>query len=82
MSLPRVQPRAGRPPGFLRTPRARLARRSRSAAPRARAAKGRCAQAAAVTEFLLALAEGTHRPCFPGGYRPGSRVRYHPSPTL
>ncbi|MGZ9928574.1 SMI1/KNR4 family protein [Streptomyces sp. NC-S4] len=30
-----------------------------------------------VTEFLLALAEGTHPPSFLGRYRPGPGIRYH-----
>ncbi|MFF0217588.1 SMI1/KNR4 family protein [Streptomyces vinaceus] len=34
-----------------------------------------------VTEFLLNLAEGPHRPSFLGRYRPGPTLRYHPAPS-
>ncbi|MFF4393833.1 SMI1/KNR4 family protein [Streptomyces sp. NPDC001552] len=33
-----------------------------------------------VTEFLLDLAEGPHRPSFLGRYRSGPEIRYHQSP--
>ncbi|MFI1650316.1 hypothetical protein ACH4XT_25670 [Streptomyces avidinii] len=35
-----------------------------------------------VTEFLLALVEGPHRPSFLSRYRPGPGIRYHQTPTL
>ncbi|MFD4917856.1 SMI1/KNR4 family protein [Streptomyces virginiae] len=34
-----------------------------------------------VTEFLLGLVEGPHRPSFLGRYRPRHRIRYHQTPT-
>ncbi|MEU8500148.1 hypothetical protein AB0C86_26015 [Streptomyces lavendulae] len=34
-----------------------------------------------ITEFLLNLAEGPHRPNFLGRYRPGPTLRYHQAST-
>ncbi|MFF7079074.1 SMI1/KNR4 family protein [Streptomyces lavendulae] len=34
-----------------------------------------------ITEFLLNLAEGPHRPTFLGRYRPGPTLRYHQTST-